>query len=152
MSSNGARRIAAGTFFQSPLTTTLAEDEIITALSLPPWPAERRWGFQEFSRQRGGFPLAGVAVYYDERDGTACNAHLAVIAAHSRLERLNAAEQALNGHALTDDVIETVAQAAAAAIDPVSDTDGPPDYRRALVKTLTVRALEDSVARKAIQR
>jgi len=151
-STGGTRRIPAGAFFQSPLMTTLADDEIITTLSLPAWPVERRWGFQEFSRQRGGFPLAGVALFYDESDGVACNAHLAVIGAHSRLERSNAAEEALNGHALTDDVIESVAQTAAAAIDPVTDTDGSPDYRRALVKTLTVRALEDSVARKAIHR
>jgi carbon-monoxide dehydrogenase medium subunit len=152
MKSGGSRRIPAGAFFESPLTTTLAEDEIITALSLPPWPVGRRWGFQEFSRQRGGFPLAGVAVYYDEREGAACNAHFAVIAAHSRLERLSAAEDVLNGHELTDDLIERVAQTAAAAIDPVSDTDGPPDYRRALVSTLTARALRDSTARKAIHR
>jgi len=151
-STSGTRRIPAGAFFLSPLTTTLADDEIITALSLPAWPVELRWGFQEFSRQRGGFPLAGVALHYDERNGAVCDAHFTVIAAHSRPERLTAAEEALNGRGLTDALIESVAQTAAAAIDPVSDTDGPADYRRALVRTLTARALQASVGRKVIHR
>jgi carbon-monoxide dehydrogenase medium subunit len=148
-SSRGTRRMRAGEFFQSPLTTTLDEDEVITTLVLPAWPPHRRWGFQEFSRQRGGFPLAGVAVHYDEVGGMASNAHLTVIAANSRLERLGAAEQALNGHSVSGEVIESAAQAAAAAIEAVSDTEGSADYRRALVRTLTERALHDSVARKA---
>jgi aerobic carbon-monoxide dehydrogenase medium subunit len=139
-------------FFQSPLTTTLGEDEVITTLALPAWPAERRWGFQEFSRQRGGFPLAGVAVYYDEVERKASNAHLTVIAANSRLERLGAAERVLNGQSVSEEVIDRVAQTAAAAIDPVSDTEGTATYRRALVRTLAGRALRDSVARSASAR
>ena len=152
VSAGGTRRIPAGGFFQGPLTTTLREDELITALVLPVWPAQRRWGFQEFSRQRGGFPLAGVAVYYDDVEGRAANAHLTVIAANSRLERSGAAEQALNGRPVSDDAIESTAQAAADAIDPVSDTEGSADYRRALVRTLAARALRDSVAREASAR
>ena len=66
--SGGARRIPARGFFEAPLTSALLEDEVITALVLPAWPDARRWGFREFARQRGGFPLVGVAVYYDEVD------------------------------------------------------------------------------------
>ena len=95
----------------------------------------------------GGFPLAGVAVYYNEIDGKAANAHLAVIGAHSRLERLAAAEDALNGQRVTKDAIDAVADAAAAAIDPVDDIDGSAAYRRALVRAMAARALEDSVER-----
>ena len=142
----GTRRIPARDFFKSPMTTALSDDEVITALTLPTWPSERRWGFQEFSRQRGGFPLAGVAVYYEEVDGKASNAHLTVIGASSRLERLGAAERALNGQVVSEDVIDAVAEAAAAAIDPVSDIDGAADYRRALVRTLTARALAECLS------
>jgi aerobic carbon-monoxide dehydrogenase medium subunit len=152
VSVGGTRRIPAGEFFQSPLTTTLGEDEVITTLVLPAWPTDRRWGFQEFSRQRGGFPLAGVALYYDEVDGKASNAHLTVIAANHRLERLGAGEHALNGRSVSEQVIDAVAQTAATAIDPVSDMEGSAAYRRALVRTLTARALRDSLARSASAR
>jgi carbon-monoxide dehydrogenase medium subunit len=147
--SGGTRRIPARDFFEAPLTAALLEDEVITALILPHWPPERRWGYREFARQRGGFPLAGVAVYYDEVEGRASGAHLTVIAAHTRLERLSAAEGALNGRSMTDDVIEAVAGVAAGAIDPVDDIDGPAPYRRALVRAMAARALEDSRTRKA---
>ncbi len=56
----GARAIAAAEFFFGPLATALAPDEIITELQLPAWLAGRRWGFEEFSRRRGDFALAGV--------------------------------------------------------------------------------------------
>jgi CO/xanthine dehydrogenase FAD-binding subunit len=45
---------------------------------------------------------------------------------------------------MTDDVIEGAADAAAGAIDPVDDIDGPAPYRRALVRAMAARALEDS--------
>jgi carbon-monoxide dehydrogenase medium subunit len=151
-SASGVRRIPAAEFFQSPLTTSLRDDEIITALVLPAWPVERRWGFQEFSRQHGGFPLAGVALFYDQVGGNASNTHITVIGAHSRLERMSAAEQLLNGRSVTDSAIEATARAVAAAIDPVSDTEGRADYRRALVRTLVERALGDSVASNAAAR
>ena len=147
--SGGTRRIAARDLFEGPLTAALREDEVITALVFPAWPHERRWGYREFCRQRGGFPLAGVAVYYDETDGKASNAHLSVIGAHSRLERLTVAEGALNGRRVTQAAIDEVAAAAASAIDPVSDIDGSAEYRRALVRAMAARALADSVGRKA---
>jgi carbon-monoxide dehydrogenase medium subunit len=150
VTSGGTRRVAAADLFAAPLATTLAEDEVITALALPHWPRERRWGYREFSRQRGGFPLAGVAVFYDEIDGKARDAHLVVIGAHSRLERLASAEGALEGRAVTKDAIEAAADAAARAIDPVSDIEGSARYRRGLVRTLVGRALEDSVDRKGL--
>src|SRR5712691_4786324 len=65
----GARVIAAADFFQGPLTTALAPDEIIVEVRLPKWPARRRWGFQEFARRRGDFAMAAAAVFYDLDDG-----------------------------------------------------------------------------------
>src|SRR5947199_5201977 len=44
---SGARVIEAADFFRGPLMTALAADEIIVNVRLPPWPARRRWGFQE---------------------------------------------------------------------------------------------------------
>jgi len=77
---SGARVIKAADFFQGALTTALAADEIIVDVRLPPWPARRRWGFQEFARRRGDFALAAAAVFYDEDDsGKARNVHVGAI-------------------------------------------------------------------------
>src|SRR5438477_495954 len=76
----GARTIAAADFFLGPLSTALAPDEIIVEVSLPAWPAGRRFGFQEFARRRGDFAMAAAAVFYDpDKSGKATNAHAGVI-------------------------------------------------------------------------
>jgi len=57
------------------------------------------------------------------------------------------AEQFLLGKPLDDASIHQAADLAAAAAQPVSDTRGPAEYKRAMVRTLTVRALHKALAR-----
>jgi len=147
MGSAGARTILAQDFFLGPLTTALAADEIITEVKLPAWPARRRWGFQEFSRRRGDFALAGVALFYDEDDdGKAVNAHAGAIGVGDRPVRLSAVEAALNGHTVDADTVAAAAKAASAEVEPADDIHAPAAYRRALVGTLTERALKAAAA------
>jgi carbon-monoxide dehydrogenase medium subunit len=143
----GARTIAARDFFVGPMMNSLAHDELVTELRLPPWPQARRWAFEEFARQHGAFALAGIALYYDLHDGVAANAHIGVIGASAQLQRIAEAEHALNGRAIDEATILATAQAAGAAIDVADDIDAPAAYRRALVETLTERALKRAAAR-----
>lgn len=138
----GERALAADDFFLGPLMTALEPDELVVELRLPPWPAGRRWGFEEFSRRRGDFALAGIAAYYDlADDGTVRDAHIGVIGACDRPHRLTAAEAALNGRRVDDDAIAAAASAACDEVDPQGDMHADADYRRALVGTLVERAL-----------
>jgi carbon-monoxide dehydrogenase medium subunit len=147
MGSAGARTILAQDFFLGPLTTALNPDEIITEVKLPAWPARRRWGFQEFSRRRGDFALAGVALFYDEDDdGKAMNAHAGAIGVGDRPVRLSAVEAALNGHTVDAATIAAAAKAASGEVEPADDIHAPAAYRRALVGTLTERALKAAAA------
>ena len=140
---NGDRRIKAGDFFLGPLQTTLAADEIITAIRLPAWPTARRWGFLEFARRRGDFALAGVAAFYDpDSTGKAANVHIGVIGMGDRPRRLPKAEAALTGTVVDEAGITAAAKAASAEVDPSGDIHAGPEYRRALVGTLLERALK----------
>jgi carbon-monoxide dehydrogenase medium subunit len=142
MGKSGARIIKAADFFRGALTTALQSDEIITEVRLPPWPKERRWGFQEFARRRGDFAMAGVATFYDlDKSGKASNAHIGVIGIGDRPQRLAAAEAMLNARAIDDASIERAAAAASAAVEPQDDIHASAAYRRALVGTLVERAL-----------
>lgn len=143
----GPRTIAAKDFFVGPMMNALAHDELVTELRLPPWPPQRRWAFEEFARQHGAFALAGIALYYDLADGVAGNAHIGVIGASAQLQRINEAEAVLNGRKVDAAAILETAKAAAHAIDAAGDIDAPAAYRRALVETLTERALKRAVAR-----
>jgi carbon-monoxide dehydrogenase medium subunit len=140
---SGTRAIKAADFFLGPLSTALAPDELVVALHLPPWPAGRQWGFEEFARRRGDFALTGVAAFYDaDGEGRAQSAHIGVIGSCSRPHRLTMAEAAVNGRILDDRVIGEAARAAAAAVDPPEDLHASAAYRRALVAALLERALD----------
>lgn len=143
----GSRVIAAADFFTGPLATALAHDELIVEVRLPPWPLERRWGFEEFARRRGDFALAGVALYYDrDAAGHARDAHVGVIGAAGTPLRLPEAQAALNGHIIDESRIEAAARTAAVAVQPFDDIHASAIYRRSLVATLVERALRHAGA------
>src|ERR1700746_2593110 len=113
---SGARVIQAADFFQGALTTALTSDEIIVEVSLPAWPARRRWGFEEFARRRGDFAMAAAAVFSDENeDGKARNAHVGVIGVADRPLRLPAVEEVLNGRTIDQATIAEAETATSAA-------------------------------------
>jgi aerobic carbon-monoxide dehydrogenase medium subunit len=139
----GRRVMRAADFFLGPLTTALKPEEIIVELHLPPWPAQRRWGFEEFSRRRGDFALAAAALYYDTLpDGRASNSHVGVMGVGDRPQRLAQVEAILNGRVIDSDTVAEAERAAAAAVKPSDDIHASAAYRRALVATMVGRALK----------
>lgn len=133
----GERRIMARDFFEAPLTTKLAPDEIVTAVELPSLPAGTGWGFEEFAQRRGDFAVAGVAALV--ADG---NARIAVFGAHDTPLRATKAEQAFGS-----DGIDAAVAALRAEIDPSDDLHGSADYRRHLAGVLCKRALQSAMNR-----
>jgi carbon-monoxide dehydrogenase medium subunit len=141
--SAGRRALKAGDFFLGPLMTALKPEEIIVELHLPQWPAQRRWGFEEFSRRRGDFALAAAALYYDALpDGKASNCHVGVMGVADRPQRLTQVETMLNGRSIDGDTIAQAERAAAGAVHPSDDIHASAAYRRVLVGTMVGRALK----------
>lgn len=150
---SGERVVPASDFFLGPLTTDLAEDEVIVRIDLPAWPVARRWSFIEFSRRPGDFALAGVALFHDvDAAGCARNVHIGVIGSRMRPERLPGAESVLEGATLTDDaagrnvlavrVAKRAFQEYSAADD---DHHASGAYRRSLLATLVSRAVNSTL-------
>ena len=146
--SAGTRTVAAQDFFTGVLQTCLEADEIVTELRLPPWPADRRWSFLEFSRRKGDFAMAGVALFYDlDRQGRVENAHVGAIGMSDRPLRLFAVEDGLNGQRLDDATIENAVEIARTSVDPLPDLHAPAAYRASLFATLLGRGLKQSLLR-----
>jgi carbon-monoxide dehydrogenase medium subunit len=138
----GQRTIAAAEFFVGALMTMLEPDEVIVEVRLPPWPGERRFAFEEFSRRKGDFALAGVAVFYDlDGQGRALDPHIGAIGVTSRPVRLKTAEAALAGRTVDEATILAVAALADDGLDVAEDIHAPADYRSALLQVLLERAL-----------
>jgi aerobic carbon-monoxide dehydrogenase medium subunit len=142
MSIRGARHIAARDFFDGIMTTTLEPDELLSEARLPILPDDTRFGFLEFNRRAGDFAIAAVLVVYRLVDGVIVEPRLGVGGAEDCARRIPEAEQALDGRAPDAETFRAAADAAAAAVDPMSDHNTSADYRRDLVGTLTLRALE----------
>jgi carbon-monoxide dehydrogenase medium subunit len=145
---SGSRVIRAADFFLGALTTALESDEIITEIRLPPWPAGRRWGFQEFARRRGDFAMAGAAVFYDQDGaGKARNAHVGIIGVGDRPRRLGEVEAELDGRVIDEAAMARAAEITSAVVDAQEDIHASAAYRRSLAGTMVERALQDARAR-----
>jgi carbon-monoxide dehydrogenase medium subunit len=144
---SGRREIAAADFFHGPLMTALKTDEIVTALKLPLWPGERRFGFREFARRRGDFALAGAALYFDRGSaGELRDVHVGALGVADKPLRLSAVERALEGQKLDAAQVAKAAAAAAGAVEPYDDIHASGAYRRHLLGVMVERALADAAA------
>jgi carbon-monoxide dehydrogenase medium subunit len=132
---------AATDFFLAPLTTALAEDELVTEIVLPALPPGTGWGFEEFALRHGDFGFAAVAATVTAAGGTIAAARLAVGGVGEVPLRLGAVERMLAGQPFTGALAAEAAQQARATVEPASDLRASADYRRHLVAALTERAL-----------
>jgi carbon-monoxide dehydrogenase medium subunit len=71
-------------------------------------------------------------------------AHVGVIGACDRPQRLIEVETLLNGRFVDEPLIREAAEAAARTVDPPEDLHAPAAYRRALVATLIERGLRSA--------
>ena len=96
----------------------------------------------------GDYAIAGVAVYVTlDAQNHVTYAGIGLTNVGPYPLKAHDAEQALLGKSLDDASIHQAADLAAAASQPVSDTRGPAEYKRAMVRTLCVRALRKALAR-----
>ena len=141
---DGAREVAAADFFDGALSTVLADDELLTAVALPPLPQPHGWGFHEFAPRAGDFALAAAAAILTIDEGKAATVRLTVMGVDETPARIAEAEAAVTGKAVEDDTIAAAVAAVRAAVDPPEDLHGSADYRRHLVGGLVARALQDA--------
>ena len=141
----GTRTIPARKFFAGIMTTTLAEDELLTEVRLPLLASDVRFGFYEFNRRAGDFAIAMALATYHIRDGQVFEPRLAIGGAEPHPRRIEEAERELAGRPARAESFAAVAECAAAAVDPMEDATTSAEYRRDLVRTVARRALERSV-------
>jgi carbon-monoxide dehydrogenase medium subunit len=146
-SRRGTRTIAAGDFFQGPLMTALASDELVTETRWTLPAAHAGWGFREMARRHGDFALVGVAVALTLARGAVAQARIALFGAAATPVRAREAERGLTGQRPSDHVLAEAARAATTGLETVADIHAPAAYRASVARTLTTRALADAVAR-----
>jgi CO/xanthine dehydrogenase FAD-binding subunit len=142
-SAKAARTVGAETFFQSFFTTALEANEILTEVRFPAPPKDSAWSVLEISRRHGDFAIAGIVagLALDPNRQKIAHARLVYFGVGATPVRVTAAEEALIGQAALEPAFEAAAQSAKQGIDPSNDIHASEEYRRAVVATLTKRAL-----------
>ncbi len=142
------RVIAASDFLIDTFTTALAPDELLTEVRLP-LPAERSGGsYQKLERKVGDYAIVGVAAQLRlDEQGIVAAVGIGLCNAGPTSIKAVAAEDFLRGKPLAPDNVSEAARLAMEASNPVTDDRGPAEYKRAMVKELTKRALLQAAAR-----
>ena len=115
-------------------------DEIVTTIAFEPWPAGHGAAFLEFSRRRGDFAVASVAVLLDCDRDTIRRASVTIGGLSHAPQRARAAEDILRHSPAAPDRFQAAAEACG-ALDAGGDIHASTSYRQRLARVLSHRAL-----------
>jgi carbon-monoxide dehydrogenase medium subunit len=146
----GERMIPIDEFFQDLFVTALAPDEILTEIRVPT-PALRSGGaYRKLERKVGDFATAGAAAYLAlDENGICQEVGIGLTNAGHVPLRATRAEDALRGQRPTEVTLREAAELAATDSQPAADLRGSEEYKRAMVRVLTRRALQQALQRAA---
>ena len=143
---SGSRTIAAGDFVEDAFTTGLAEDELITTVSVPVLAANQRAEYAKMAHPASFYAVVGGAVVVT-MDGDRCTAaSVAVGGLTPRPVKAAAVEQALAGTTLTMDSIADATSRlsediSAAGVDVIGDVYASADFRASVAPVEVKHAL-----------
>jgi len=144
----GERRVPIATFFTGVRRTVLAPDEILVEIVVPNPGAHSGGNYLRHTPRRElDIAVVGVASQLTLANGICTKARIALAAVAPVPLRATAAEQALEGQAVTADRIKRAADLAVDAARPISDQRGSAEFRSHLVRVLTRRTLTTALAR-----
>jgi carbon-monoxide dehydrogenase medium subunit len=151
-SRGGGRRVPLAGFVRDAYETARREDELLTAVRVPPWPGATVAAYLKFGVHER--PTLGVAVAATAGgDGDVAALRVAVGCVGPRPQRCARAEQQAVGLRVTELRARAPALAAAAAeeVDTATDLHGSAEYKRDMTRVFVRRALEIVAARAAGQ-
>jgi aerobic carbon-monoxide dehydrogenase medium subunit len=137
----GAREISAGRFFTGYLETSLAPDEILTAVRVPKLGAGWGYRYEKFHVTAQAWAIVGVAAVVRRLNGQVADVRIGLTNMDAVPVRAMAAESAASGGPAEASALRSAAGQADEGANPPSDLRASADYRRHLARVLTGRAL-----------
>lgn len=145
----GERWVEAKEFFTGMFATALEPEELLTEIEIPPLPPRTGWAFREMARRHGDYALAGVAAMITlDKKGRCREARIACLSVGEQPVEAGEAAQLLHNEAPTEEAIREAAEKLSGeVIDPPSDIHASAEFRRHLIRVLTVQALTQAAER-----
>ena len=139
----GMRRVAIAEFFKGPGQTVLEKDEFVQSIDLPGRAEKFRSAYMRLGRRNAvDCAIVGVAVALDENQ----RARVAFGSVAATPIRAWALEQALNNAPLDKGAATAAAELIDGIIAPINDVRASQEYRRAVSRTLFIRAIDKVMA------
>ncbi len=143
----GERTVPLADFFKGIFTTALNDNEILTEVRIPTPPAGSGGAYFKVERKVGDFATAGVATFVVLRNGVCERAGIGLTNVGPMPIKASRAEEFLRDKRLDEEAIRQAAQLAAQESQPTADLRGSVEYKRDLVRVLTIRALRRALER-----
>jgi carbon-monoxide dehydrogenase medium subunit len=138
---NGTRSIDFKDFPVAYMTPAIELDEMLTAISLPCWPARHGYAFVEFARRHGDFAIVSAAALIEEdTGGKVTRASVTLGGIGPAPVRAYDVERALIGEKIEDKRVAEICETLR-TLDAVDDIHAPASYRQQLATVLPRRAL-----------
>ena len=142
---HGWRAVKARDFFVGMLTVDLGPDEILARVTFAP---ARAAAYAKLHQRASRFAIVGVAAALEVRDGMIASARIGLTGASSSPSRLANVEAALTGRSATSGTLSAATGIAGDAVEDLNeDIHASADYRRAMIRVFTRRALDGALAR-----
>lgn len=142
----GERSIQAADFFKGVKRTALEPGDIVTGIVFPPLARNQKAVYMKHAvRKAMDLAIVGVAVIITVENDICTDAKIALGAVAATPIRAPKAEEALVGRKLTDEVIENAAKIAMESCSPISDIRASKEYRSAMVRVFTKRAIKKAL-------
>lgn len=139
----GSREITARDFFEGPLETSLAEDEMAVAVRFRRFAPGTATAFAESARRHGDYAMAGVAAAVTAADGVITAASASFVSVTDVPTVLDLTD-VLAGQETDAADWSAAAEAVRAHIEPEGDIHATADYRRMLAGELARRVLRQA--------
>lgn len=145
----GEREVPVEDIVTGPGQTSLARDEIVVAVNLPPRPAHSCDAYLRFiPRTEMDIAVVGAGVSLTlDKDGLCSHARVSLGAVAATPLLVPEAAEALIGTSVDEDALARLAEAASAACRPIDDKRGTKVYRIKVAGVMARRAAEIALDR-----
>jgi carbon-monoxide dehydrogenase medium subunit len=141
---NGKRSIPFKEFPIMFMTSSLAQNEILTAVRFKPWAGTTGSGFSEFSRRHGDFAVAGaVALLQSGTDNRISRASVTLFGIAETPRGAGDVEAMLVGQHATADLIDAASRLCAAHAT-LADNYGSAEYRGEVAAAMAKNAITEA--------
>ena len=142
LGADGTRTVSAHEFFVEMMQSAVQPHEILTGIRVrATGPAV---AYVKFAQKASGFAIVGVAAIIDTEEQSV---RIGVTGAATKAFRASAAEEALQGKALTSENIGAAIEKADAGVETLNDIHASAEYRAHLIRVNCRRAIELAASR-----